>query len=185
MYSPKQDSICDEWHPVIFDIVHPYKITNRTVQYAYFRACIKVLQATVPPPSIEHPRPALNKPVSTNSATPDLGRPHQTTSVTPDALPAPGGHQSPFMVDLTGPDEEVFVKPEVISAPTRLNPIQAPTTRVEDKIQAFREKLNKKEVEELQQMLEKQLPSWIKKLAEDVLEKKMLEELELAESFLV
>lgn len=42
----------------------------------------------------------------------------------------------------------------------------------------------KKEVEDLEQMLENDLPSWIKKPAEDVLQKKMLRELELADSFL-
>ena len=89
------------------------------------------------------------------------------------------------MVDLTGSDEEVVIKTEVPTTVTAIQHIQTHRTQVEDKIQAFRDKLDKKEVEELEQMLEKELPSWIKKLAEDVLQKKMLKELELAESFLL
>lgn len=45
---------CDEWHPVIADIIDPEKCIYRLLQYAYLHSCIKLLEATVPPPSIEN-----------------------------------------------------------------------------------------------------------------------------------
>lgn len=183
LYSPK-GSPCDEWHPVIFEIVDPNENKNRLVQYAYFKACIKLLQAAVPPPSTEYSLSAPVDLVSTNSATLSLNGLHQEPLMTPKATPAPEGRQNSSTVDLTGSDEEVVIKSEAITTSTPINHTQTPKTQVEGKIQAFRDKLDKKEVEDLEQMLENDLPSWIRKLAEDVLQKKMLRELELAESFL-
>ena len=184
LYSPK-GSTCDEWHPIIFDIVDPSENKDRIVQYAYFKACIKLLEATVPPPSIEHPQSTRNDSTSTNPATHNHNRPHQEHTITPRATPAPSGSKSSVMVDLTGSEEEeVVIKSEMPTTSTPINRIQTPRTQVEGKIQAFRDKLDKKEIEDLEQILEQDLPSWIKKLAEDVLQKKMLRELELAESFL-
>lgn len=100
------------------------------------------------------------------------------------ASPCTGPGSLPI-VDLTGSDAEVDIKPEARLAPVTVNHARSQSAQVEAKVQAFREKLGKKTVEELEQMLEKQLPSWIKKLAEEVLQKKMLEELELAESLLL
>jgi hypothetical protein len=181
---PKDSSTCDEWHPVISDIVDPNVNKSRIVQYAYFKACIKVLQAVVPPPSITSLRPAVVDSAS-SSATFILDGPHQEPSSTPQGSPAPSGRRISYTVDLTGSDEGLAIKSEETSAPAPINHKPAPNTQMQEKIQAFREKLDKKEVEELEQMLEKQLPSWIKKLAEDVLQKKMLRELELAESLLL
>jgi hypothetical protein len=183
LYSP-QDTTCDEWHPVIFDIVDPNANKNRIVQYAYFKACISLLQAATPPPSVENLRSASNDFASTSSATIISDGHHQTTTIIPQVTPQSSNHQSSSMVDLTASDEEVPIKPEVKYTSTLVNDIQAPNTQLDKKIQAFRDKLDKKEVEELQQMLEKELPSWIKKLAEDVLQKKMFKELEIAESLL-
>lgn len=184
-YNPKTCSTCDEWHPVIFDIVDPNENKIRVVQYAYFRACIKLLEATVPPPSIERPESALNGSASANSATIDPNGPHSEPTITPRATSAPGGRESSVIVDLTGSEEEVAIKQEVISASTPISHTQVPLTQIEQKIQAFRDKLDNKEVKELQQMLNNQLPSWIRELAEDVLQKKMFRELELAESLLL
>jgi hypothetical protein len=170
-------------------------------KYAYLKACIKVLQAVVPPPSIVSLRSVIVESVS-SSATLLLNDLHQEPSSTPQGSPTPSGRRIPNIVDLIDSDEEVFIKSEESSASVPVNHIPAPNTQVEEKIQplfhkhlkkngvkekiqAFREKLDKKEVEELEQMLEKQLPSWIKKLAEDVLQKKMLRELELAERLLL
>lgn len=58
-HSP-EGSICDEWHPAILDILDPDNNTNRSLQYAYLRSCVKLLQAAVPAPSVEDPRPAPN-----------------------------------------------------------------------------------------------------------------------------
>lgn len=179
MYSPRRKSIiCDKWHPVIFDIVSPNQNKERTLQNTYFRACIKLLEADVPPPSVERSGSALS--ASASPARLDLNGPHPKP-----ATPVPSGSEDSVMVDLTGSDEEVAIKTEVPTIATATNHLQTHRTQIEDKIQAFRDKLDKKEVEELEQMLEKELPSWIKKLAEDVLQKKMLKELELAESFLL
>lgn len=180
-----QGSACAEWHPVIVDIVDPDKNKNRIVQYKYFDACIKLLQATVPPPSIERSRSAFNGSASRTLATLNSNGPHQKPSVPHHVYPAPGGHQTSSTVDSTGSVEKVPIKREVPSVSASINQIQAPSTQIDERIKAFRDKLDKKEVEELQQMLEKQLPSWIKKLAEDVLQKKMLRELDLAESYLL
>ena len=185
LYSPG-GSTCDEWHPVIFDIVDPNENKIRVVQYAYFKACIKLLEATVPPPSVERSGSALS--ASPSSAKLGKARPQWSSPKTrhhPRAIPAPSGCGSSVMVDLTGSDEEVVIKTEVPTIVTAIQHIQTHRTQVEDKIQAFRDKLDKKEVEELEQMLEKELPSWIKKLAEDVLQKKMLRELDLAEGLLL
>lgn len=184
LYSPK-GSPCDEWHPVIFDIVDPDENKNRLVQYAYFKACIKLLQAAVPPPSTEY---SLSAPVdlaSTNPATLGLNGLHQEPIMTPQATPAPEGRQKSSTVDLTGSEEEVVIKPELASTSTPISHPQVPPTPIEERIQAFRDKLDNKEVKELQQMLSKQLPSWIRELAEDVLQKKMFRELELAENLLL
>ncbi|KAH0284468.1 hypothetical protein M436DRAFT_81380 [Aureobasidium namibiae CBS 147.97] len=184
MYSPKGRSIiCDKWHPVIFDIVSPNENKGRTLQNTFFRACIKLLEADVPPPSVERSGSTLS--ASTNSITFNPNGPHRKRTTTPGATPAPSGSETSVTVDLTGSDEEVVIKTEVPTIATAIKQIQTHRSQVEDKIQAFRDKLDKKEVEELEQMLEKELPSWIKKLAEDVLQKKMLKELELAESFLL
>jgi hypothetical protein len=185
MYSPPEGSTCEEWHPVIFDIINPNENKSRILQYAYFKACIQLLQDDVPSSSIEHSPPASIDFTPINSATLNPDECHQETSETPDALPTPGSHRTSVSIDLTGTDEAVVIKSEVTSVTAPVKHNRTSNTRVQEKIQAFRDKLNKKEVEELQQMLERQLPSWIKKLAEDVLQKKMLEELELAESFLV
>jgi hypothetical protein len=182
-YSPK-GSACDEWLPVISDIIDPGENKNRVVHYACFKACIKLLQAAVPPPSIENPRSAPNDSASTSSATPIPNGHPQETTITPQFFPEPSGRENSSMVDLTASEEEVIVKPEA-STPAPINHIQAPSTQIEERIQAFRDKLDNRDVEELQHMLEKQLPSWIKKLAEDVLQKKMLKELDLAESYLL
>ena len=183
MYSPT-DNTCDEWHPVISDIVDPNRTRYRNVQYAYFKACIKLLQATIPPPSIEHWRSALNDSTSTNPTTLNSNVTHQEPSVAPRAVPAPDLCQSTPIVDLTGSDDQINIKSEAPSASPPVSHIQAPSTQVEEKIQSFRNNLDQKEVKEIQQMLEQPLPSWIRELAEDVLQKKMLRELELAESFL-
>jgi hypothetical protein len=185
---------------VIFDIVDPNVNKSRIVQYAYFKACVKILQAVVPPPSIVSLRSAVVD-CASSSATLILNGPHQEPSSTPQGSPAPSGRRIPHMVDLTGSDESIAIKSEETSASAPINHKPAPNTQMEEKIQvfrgklnenevgekiqAFREKLDKKEVEELEQILEKQLPSWIKKLAEDVLQKQMLRELELAESLLL
>jgi hypothetical protein len=152
------------------------------VQYAYIEACIKLLQAAVPPPSIERSRSAPIDLATTRLAALVPNVQHQENTIIPQVLAAPSGRRTSSAVDLTGSDEEVVIKPEVTSA--SVDHIQAPDIRLEEKIQAFRDKLDKQEVEELQQMLEKQLPSWIMKLAKDVLRKKMLKELDLAESYL-
>jgi len=171
---------------VIFDIVDPNENKIRVVQYAYFKACIKLLEATVPPPSVERSGSALS--ASPSSAKLGKARPQWSSPKTrhhPRAIPAPSGSEDSVMVDLTGSDEEVVIKSEVPSAPTPISHTQVPLTPIEQKIQAFRDKLDNKEVKELQQMLNKQLPSWIRELAEDVLQKKMFRELELAESLLL
>lgn len=185
-YQPKEgSSTCDEWHPVIFDIVDPTENKNRIVQYAYFRACIKLMEAPVPPPSIERSGLALNGSASTNSITNNLNGPQQEPTITPHATPASSSREKSVIVDLTGSEEEVIIKSEETSASTPLCHTQVPLTQIEARIQAFRDKLDNKEVKELQQMLDKQLPSWIRELAEDVLQKKMFRELELAESLLL
>jgi hypothetical protein len=175
-------SICDKWHPVIRDIVNPKFNKSRCVQYAYFRACI---QANVPPPSIEDSRSTPHDSASTSSVTSDRDGPHRDTRIAPQIFPAPDRHQSSSVVDLTASDDEVVIKHEVIPASTPINHVQGPSIQVEERVQAFRDKLDKKDVKEIQQILEKQLPSWIRELAEDVLQKKMLKELELAESYLL
>jgi hypothetical protein len=177
-------SACDEWHPVIFDIVDPNVNQNRILQYPYLKACIKLLQAAVLPPSIENSRSTPIGSTSTSSTTLHPNGLHREPSSTHSAFAAPGGHLTSFTVDLTGSDEDASIKPEITFVSTPANHVQAPSTQVEEKIQAFRDKLDKKEVKELQQMLKKQLPSWFQELAEDVLQKKMLKELELAESCL-
>jgi hypothetical protein len=183
LYSP-EGSVCDEWHPVIFDIVDPNENTLRAVQYAYFKACIKLLQAAVPPPSIERSRPVPVDSARTTPATLNSNGSHQSASITPSIFPAPNGRQNSPVVDLTASDEEVVIKPEVVPTHTPINRLPTSSTQVEERIQEFREKLDKKEVKELQQMFEKPLPSWIRELAEDVLQKKMLTELDLAESII-
>ncbi|KAG9685650.1 hypothetical protein KCU95_g10550, partial [Aureobasidium melanogenum] len=149
--------ICHEWHPNILDIVGWDKDALRLLQYAYLRSCIKILQAPVPPPSIEDSRPTINNSTPTDSN----------------------------MVDLTYSDEEGDIKPE--TTPISTGDTQLLDVTVEERVQAFREKLEKREVNELQQMLEKQseLPTWIMDLAKAVLRRKMLKELELAESLLL
>jgi hypothetical protein len=179
-----KSSVCTEWHPVMLDIVNPNQNKNHFVQSEYFRACIKVLQAAVPPPSIERSRSACRESTTASSTTFNPDGSQQETTTTPRVTPAPTARLISPIVDLTSSDEEVVIKREVTSDPAPNDPKQpqAPTTQVEDRIQAFRDKLDNKEVKELQQMLEKQLPSWIRELAEDVLQKKMLRELDLAES---
>ncbi|KAH0031555.1 hypothetical protein KCU78_g2792, partial [Aureobasidium melanogenum] len=127
-HSP-EGSICDEWHPVILDILDPDNGTNRSLQYAYLRACVKLLQAAVPAPSIEDPRPALNNATA--------------------------------------------------------EPAQTLDAQVQERIRSFRERLGEMEVAELKLMLDNQpgLPSWTQELAKEVLQKKMLEELTLAENY--
>ncbi|KAK6006530.1 hypothetical protein QM012_006940 [Aureobasidium pullulans] len=155
-YYPGGD-ICDEWHPDILNIVGWDHNANRLLQYAYLRSCVKILEATVPPPSIEDSRPSNNNSAHTNSN----------------------------MVYLTGLDDGVGIKSEEI--PTAVEDTQLLDASVVEKFQAFREKLENKQVDELKQSLEKrsQLPSWILDLAKEVLRKKMLQELELAESLLL
>jgi hypothetical protein len=89
------------------------------------------------------------------------------------------------VVGLTDSDEEIVIKHEVIPASTPINHVQAPSVQVEERVQIFHDKRNKKDVKQIQQILEKKFPSWIRELAEDVLQKKMLKELELAESYLL
>jgi hypothetical protein len=175
--------VCDRWHPVIFDIVNPNENRDRAVQYEYFKACIKLLQAAVPPPCIESPLSTLIGSAQTSLATLIPNDHHQRVSTSP-VLPVPGGRQGSIVVDLTGSDEDVIMDAEETSASAPVNHISPPAIQFEEKIQAFREELDKKGVKELQQMSEKPLPSWIRELAEDVLQKKMLRELELAENFL-
>lgn len=155
-YCP-DDDICDEWHPDIFDIVGWDDTAIQFLQYAYFRSCVRILGATVPLPPMEDPTPTVNDPALTDSN----------------------------MVDLTGSDEQVDIKPEDAPIPSKVSQLLYAT--VEEKVQAFREKLENKEVDQLKQMLEKksELPSWIMDIAKEVLREKMLKELELAESLLL
>ncbi|KAH0360883.1 hypothetical protein KCU65_g9088, partial [Aureobasidium melanogenum] len=155
-YYPEGE-ICHEWHPDILDVVGWDKDAVRLLQYVYLRSCIRILQANVPLPSLEDSRPSID-----DSAPTDLD-----------------------VVDLTGPEEEVDIKRE--ATPTNTENTQVLDAVVEERVQVFREKLENKEVNELKQMLEKQseLPTWIMDLAKEVLRKKMLKELELAESLLL
>ncbi|KAH0158063.1 hypothetical protein KCU67_g7663, partial [Aureobasidium melanogenum] len=178
-------SICHEWHPDILDIVGWDKDAIRLLQYAYLKACIKILQATVPPPSIEGSQPAIHSSASTDSTAIDSTVPDEEVESQRESAAAPIGPTVSPVVDLTGSDSEATTKLEASPRPAYVDHGLTQSTQVEVRIQAFREKLRNKEVEELEQMLEKQLPSWIKKLAEEVLQKKMLEELDLAESMLL
>lgn len=183
-YYPNGD-ICDEWHPAILDIVGWDSNKNRLLRYAYLRSCIRVLEATVPPPSVEGSLSTVHSSVSRGSIPVNPTGHDQEVQIQPGPFAASVGPSTSPIVDLTGSDEETTAKLEARTPPADVSHRQVQSTHVEARIQAFREKLINREVEELEQMLEKQLPSWIKKLAEEVLQKKMLQELDLAESLLL
>lgn len=174
---------CDKWHPVIADIIDPEKCIYRLLQYAYLHSCIKLLEATVPPPSIE------NQGQDSDDA---------AAAFTNDTA----------IIDLTDSDDEITIKPELepdlsqvapqeqdpsspvvarepAISPVHINDNQHLAAQLEQKMQAFRNKLESKDVTELQELSEKQpeLPKWIMKLVGEVLQKKMLEDLEMAESY--
>ncbi|KAG9688232.1 hypothetical protein KCU95_g12083, partial [Aureobasidium melanogenum] len=183
-YCP-DDDLCDEWHPDILEVVGWDSDAIRLLQYAYLRSCIKILQANVAPPSIESLQPGSQSSASTESAALDSTS-HGEQMKSQRKSPAnPIGPTTSSIVDLAGSGEEATTKLEPSPSLASVDHGKTQGTQVEARILAFREKLANKEVEELEQMMEKQLPSWIKKLAEEVLRKKMLEELDLAESMLL
>ncbi|THY74583.1 hypothetical protein D6C95_10079 [Aureobasidium pullulans] len=155
---------CDEWHPVVDDIIDPEKCISRLLQYAYL-----------------HSYPDDATAASTNDTA---------------------------MIDLTDSDDEIAIKPELepdlsqvapqeqdpsspivardpVISPVHVNDNQHLAAQLEQKMQAFRNKLEGKDVTELQDLSEKQpeLPKGIMKLVGEVLQKKMLEDLEMAESY--
>lgn len=185
-YYPDGD-ICGEWHPAILDIVGWDSNGNRLLQYTYLRSCIRVLEATAPPPSIEGSLSTFHGSVSTSSILINSTSHDEEVQIQPGPTATPVGPPTSPAVDLTGSNGETTTKLGAKSPPAAadFNHRRVQSTQVEARIQAFREKLVNKEVEVLEQMLEKQLPSWIKRLAEEVLQKKMLQELDLAESMLL
>ena len=139
----------------------------------------------MPPPSVE------NSSSSDHSSTALSSTPISPTSHSDEVQIRPGSTAAPVdlstspIIDLTGSDGEATIKLEARPPSASVSHGRVQSTQVEARIQAFREKLGKSTVEELEKMLENQLPSWIKRLAEEVLQKKMLKELEAAESLLL
>ncbi|CAD0013937.1 unnamed protein product [Aureobasidium pullulans] len=137
---------CDEWHPVVADIIDPEKCISRLLQYAYL-----------------HSYPDDATAASTNDTA---------------------------MIDLTDSDDEIAIKPELEPdlsqvAPQEQDPSSPIVARDPVISPAFRNKLEGKDVTELQDLSEKQpeLPKGIMKLVGEVLQKKMLEDLEMAEGY--
>ncbi|THX24184.1 hypothetical protein D6D12_07865 [Aureobasidium pullulans] len=194
--------LCDEWHPALDGVFGLDTSNDRREQYAYFSACIKLLESANPPPMIEDFRPPAARPQRQPVA---ISRRLAATRIMPstrDRLAAETqrqtmGSETPSLIQRPQPRAPITpsstFSSSLVPASCDLKP---PPTKIFEQVnhespiapagQELRTMLQSKKVDEIQAMLAERsadLPLWIKKIAEEEMDKKMRHDLDVLKNF--
>ncbi|CAD0048011.1 unnamed protein product [Aureobasidium pullulans] len=194
--------LCDEWHPALDGVFGLDTCNDRREQYAYFSACIKLLESANPPPMIEDFRPPAARPQRQPVA---ISRRLAATRIMPstrDRLAAETqrqtmGSETPSLIQRPQPHAPITpssaFSSSLVPASRDLKP---PPTKIFEQVnqespiapagQELRTMLQSKKVDEIQAMLAERsanLPLWIKKIAEEEMDKKMRHDLDVLKNF--
>ncbi|THY14310.1 hypothetical protein D6D01_08146 [Aureobasidium pullulans] len=195
--------LCDEWHPALDGVFGLDTCNDRREQYAYFSACIKLLESANPPPMIEDFRPPAARPQRQPVA---ISRRLAATRIMPstrDRLAAgtqrqPMGSDTPSLIQR--PQTRAPITPSsafssslVPASRDDSKPLPTKTfekgnhdSSIAPAGQELRTMLQSKRVDEIEAMLTERsgsLPLWIKKIAEEEMDKKMRHDLDVLKNF--
>ncbi|KAI5275748.1 hypothetical protein E4T47_01201 [Aureobasidium subglaciale] len=209
------DPLCDIWCQALDDVLVLDEIEERAVQYAYFAAVVAILRADPPPPSFEdHPASdtaarhltsptedrrssLLDTPrsprkkrrlVKREEAYPiiDLTESDTGEAVTFEPDLAPKSRQHPFQIanQINRDVESSAYDGEDQSLTSQVEPDMS--VKIAQEEQELRQRLQSKEVTEIESMLASnsgQLPKWIESLAKEEVQKKKLHDLAMAKDW--